>query len=228
MNASNLRSCRKCGARRRDGGVCQAPAVGGASGNGRCRVHGGNALAWGFAPRWRVSHGSIVREMVAAGVLPEGTKSAPASKVLAFLEVRDSEGCETREKITSCDRPHAYATVSPLEKPRRGADVWEHRAYRLLRSVSMGYTVKETVRELGISRATLYRWLAEDSSLADGLAESRRVALLLKSEGVRVLAQRFGSQEAYQMVAGKALPKARRRRARVPGGVARLLPEYLF
>ena len=220
MSASSLRSCRKCGARRRDGRACRGAAVGGASGNGRCRLHGGNALAWGFAPRWRVSHGAVVREMIAAGVLPEGTKSAPATKVLAF--------CETREKITPCNRSAAYATVSKLEKPRRGADVWEHRAYQLLRAVSMGYTVKETVRELGISRATLYRWLAENPSLADGLAESRRVALLLKSEGVRVLAQRFGAQEAYQMVAGKALPKARRRRARVPGGIAKSLPEYLF
>lgn len=124
-----------CGARRRDGGSCRAPAVSQASGNGRCRKHGGNCLAWGFAPRWRVTHGSVVRDMVAAGWLPEGTRSAPFELAVQFLD-NQAEGsangdCATVGEITPCSGASSHACISRLEAPTHG-DVWQRRSYALL------------------------------------------------------------------------------------------------
>jgi transposase-like protein len=105
---------------------------------------------------------------------------------------------------------------------------------RFLRGVSLGYSVVQVAPELGISRATLYRWLAEDPSLKTALEESRRFACALREthvgsrRRVELLVQRFGLKEAHIIVTGKAMKKFRRRRPHIPGGVARLLPEYLF
>lgn len=186
-----------CGARRRDGGACRAPAV--KWGNGRCRMHNGNALAWGFAPRWRITHGLVVRDMVMAGWLPEGTKSASFEQAIRFLEAQD----ETVAQIHRCTPLEKWPFVAK-SSPTEGQ--YHQCVYLLLREVSLGTPLSKVAPMVSISRATLYRWLKADPELAQRVAESRRFAAELRRNSgssrrkVQMLRERFGQQETEVII----------------------------
>lgn len=187
-----------CGARCRNGRACRSYPVNGDRGNGRCRMHGGNALAWAFAPRWGVTHGAMVRELITAGWLPEGTRSASFTLVERFLE--------TQRQVTPRTSPNPPQSYCRLDRRQLG-----EREYRLLLYVSLAYPLRRIARELGLSRATLYRLLARDSNLRATLEEARHFAQALRQcdgsrERISLLIERFGLEETQRIVKAHLLP----------------------